>query len=383
MQVKRNSSFELVKVLAVVMIVFSHAMPYEYEVVHPSAVNLSAATTNVQYFLAGMIHNLGQIGNIIFVISSAWFLLESKRASKEKVFQILLDCFVISVFFLAVFLGAGYPLTGSQILRQLLPTTFENNWFISCYLLFSLVHPYLNKILRGGGGGGGGGGGVENSLPQREHLRILIFLMVVYAGVQCIIKDSFCYTRIIGFITLYFLTAYVKRYLPHITSRDRAGAILVAVGTLGWFFENFFTNLLGLKIQALSNFVQGWNQVMNPAYIMIALGLVLIAKNHSFYSPPVNYLSGLSLLVYIIHNNWIIYNCVKFDVFQYVMEEYGYKYFLGWVLLNGLALLILGIAGAILYRYTLQKLVIVFRKGLMKKLEKGYRFCEDAILKLN
>ena len=156
MQVKRNSSFELVKVLAVVMIVFSHAMPYEYEVVHPSAVNLSAATTNVQYFLAGMIHNLGQIGNIIFVISSAWFLLESKRASKEKVFQILLDCFVISVFFLAVFLGAGYPLTGSQILRQLLPTTFENNWFISCYLLFSLVHPYLNKILRGGGGGGGG-----------------------------------------------------------------------------------------------------------------------------------------------------------------------------------------------------------------------------------
>ena len=379
MQVKRNSSFELVKVLAVVMIVFSHAMPYEYEVVHPSAVNLSAATTNVQYFLAGMIHNLGQIGNIIFVISSAWFLLESKRASKEKVFQILLDCFVISVFFLAVFLGAGYPLTGSQILRQLLPTTFENNWFISCYLLFSLVHPYLNKILRGGGGGGG----VENSLPQREHLRILIFLMVVYAGVQCIIKDSFCYTRIIGFITLYFLTAYVKRYLPHITSRDRAGAILVAVGTLGWFFENFFTNLLGLKIQALSNFVQGWNQVMNPAYIMIALGLVLIAKNHSFYSPPVNYLSGLSLLVYIIHNNWIIYNCVKFDVFQYVMEEYGYKYFLGWVLLNGLALLILGIAGAILYRYTLQKLVIVFRKGLMKKLEKGYRFCEDAILKLN
>ena len=381
MQVKRNSSFELVKVLAVVMIVFSHAMPYEYEVVHPSAVNLSAATTNVQYFLAGMIHNLGQIGNIIFVISSAWFLLESKRASKEKVFQILLDCFVISVFFLAVFLGAGYPLTGSQILRQLLPTTFENNWFISCYLLFSLVHPYLNKILRGGGGGGGGG--VENSLPQREHLRILIFLMVVYAGVQCIIKDSFCYTRIIGFITLYFLTAYVKRYLPHITSRDRAGAILVAVGTLGWFFENFFTNLLGLKIQALSNFVQGWNQVMNPAYIMIALGLVLIAKNHSFYSPPVNYLSGLSLLVYIIHNNWIIYNCVKFDVFQYVMEEYGYKYFLGWVLLNGLALLILGIAGAILYRYTLQKLVIVFRKGLMKKLEKGYRFCEDAILKLN
>ena len=381
MQVKRNSSFELVKVLAVVMIVFSHAMPYEYEVVHPSAVNLSAATTNVQYFLAGMIHNLGQIGNIIFVISSAWFLLESKRASKEKVFQILLDCFVISVFFLAVFLGAGYPLTGSQILRQLLPTTFENNWFISCYLLFSLVHPYLNKILRGGGGGGGRG--VENSLPQREHLRILIFLMVVYAGVQCIIKDSFCYTRIIGFITLYFLTAYVKRYLPHITSRDRAGAILVAVGTLGWFFENFFTNLLGLKIQALSNFVQGWNQVMNPAYIMIALGLVLIAKNHSFYSPPVNYLSGLSLLVYIIHNNWIIYNCVKFDVFQYVMEEYGYKYFLGWVLLNGLALLILGIAGAILYRYTLQKLVIVFRKGLMKKLEKGYRFCEDAILKLN
>lgn len=373
MKAKRNSSFELVKVLAVVMIVFSHAMPYEYEVVHQSAVNLSASTTNVQYFLAGMIHNLGQIGNIVFVISSAWFLLESKRASKEKVFQILLDCFVISVFFLAVFLGAGYPLTGSQILRQLLPTTFENNWFIPCYLLFYLVHPYLNKILRE----------EENALPKREHLRILIFLMVVYAGVQCIIKDSFCYMRIIGFITLYFLTAYVKRYLPHITSRDRAGAILVAVGTLGWFFENFFTNLLGLKIQALSNFVQGWNQIMNPAYIMIALGLVLIAKNHNFYSPLINYLSGLSLLIYVIHNNWIIYNCALFDVFQYILERYSYKYFLGWVLLNGLALLILGIAGAILYRYTLQKLVIVFRKGLMKKLEKGYRFCEDAILKLN
>ena len=44
----------------------------------------------------------GQIGNDIFIVSSAWFLLESNLCKVEKVVRIVVDSLVVSVFIIVL-----------------------------------------------------------------------------------------------------------------------------------------------------------------------------------------------------------------------------------------------------------------------------------------
>ena len=67
----RSSSVELLKIIAIIFIVISHAMPDNVTGSLKEIIDINCATTNVQYFIVALLHNLGQIGNVIFIISSA------------------------------------------------------------------------------------------------------------------------------------------------------------------------------------------------------------------------------------------------------------------------------------------------------------------------
>lgn len=73
---KRNSNIELLKIFAVILIVFSHAMPVKSG---DAAWNmdLSAATNSVQRLIIVFMRYGGQVGNALFLIPSVWFLSNS------------------------------------------------------------------------------------------------------------------------------------------------------------------------------------------------------------------------------------------------------------------------------------------------------------------
>ena len=82
----RNSSIELLKIFAIIMIVFSHAMAawpagdkYPYTVIQQGGqyIDIWAATDNIQIIVTMIMKYLGQLGNVIFVSCSAWFLVEA------------------------------------------------------------------------------------------------------------------------------------------------------------------------------------------------------------------------------------------------------------------------------------------------------------------
>ncbi len=95
---QRNSGIELLKIIAIIMIVISHSMP-AYGV-RPLIV-LDEATENIQQIAAVFIRYMGQVGNVIFVVCSSWFLKENKF-SRGGILVIICDCFVISVVWLII-----------------------------------------------------------------------------------------------------------------------------------------------------------------------------------------------------------------------------------------------------------------------------------------
>lgn len=94
---KRNSSVELLKCLAILLIIISHAQPKYGALEAPWRLSLTMATDNPQIF--GMIIGdyFGQIGNAIFIICSAWFLIESNDIKVKKILHLLTDSWIVSI----------------------------------------------------------------------------------------------------------------------------------------------------------------------------------------------------------------------------------------------------------------------------------------------
>lgn len=79
------------------MVVLSHAMPNNGRFMFASNIDLSLATTNVQYIIAYLFNNCGQIGNCIFCSASAFFLVESDSISLKKIYHMIGDTYFIVV----------------------------------------------------------------------------------------------------------------------------------------------------------------------------------------------------------------------------------------------------------------------------------------------
>jgi hypothetical protein len=341
-KVERSSGIELLKIFAIVIIIFSHAMPSGDSSIAPYYMDLSLATKSIQRMLIVLFKYGGQLGNDIFIVSSAWFLLESKRMNIKKVMYLITDCFTVSVCFLICFLVAGYDLGTREIIKQFMPTYMASNWFICCYILFYMIHPILNMAI--------------NALDKEKLLITDIGMVIIYCGLQFIRPDSMYYSRVIGFICIYFIVAYVKKYLRKVTVLAKVNKTVLILSLLANLMLILTTNYLGLHIGYFLKQLTKWNEFINPFLILSALSMFLMAKQKKFVNHMINYISGLSMLIYIIHANSLIIGHIIFDFFEYIYNTYTYQYELLWVTLVAVVLMIFGLVMGIVYKNTLQKL---------------------------
>ena len=288
----------MLKILGLILIVLSHAVPFYGDKLAISYINLNMATSDISEFFLIVFRNIGQIGNIIFIASSAYFLLESKRTKAEKIINIIMDCFIISITYLLIYVLSGVDISIKDVLKQFLPITFENNWFIGCYILLYILHPFLNKIIY--------------SVDKKTLLRINIFFIIAYCLITIVIGiETYYYSQLIGFIIIYFIVAYDKLYLAEFSKNEKYNKILLIIGIMGALLLLIFTNILGLKIEIFENKMLHWNHMNNIFYIMIGISMLNIFKNKYFENKIINYISSLSLLFYVIHENSLFRSYIK------------------------------------------------------------------------
>lgn len=364
---QRNSRIELLKVFAIIMIVFSHAIPNSGEGTI-GYIDLTMATTNVQNLVLVVLKYLGQVANVIFIVSSSWFLLDSEKVKMKKATDIILDSFLISALFLLIYMLLGYSVSVSEIVKHLFPITMNSNWFVGCYLLFYLIHPALNVVV--------------NYLGKRKLLVTNLVLLFLYCGVNLLISDRYYYTQLVGFICIYFMVAYMKKYLPEfVESRERNVRLLI-VSLFCFLSMIFITNILGLKIWVLRHSVSKWSIIVNPFIILMVLAMFNLANARTSYKPIINYISSLSLLVYMIHADRLLMYYTKMDFFAWVYKQYSYDYILLWVLLVGSVLLIAGVIFSVIYKNTIQRARELTSNCVEPIIKKTFQKLVDKIMQI-
>ncbi len=292
-KIERMSGVELLRIIAICMIVASHCLPYYGNSNELYYVNLNVATNSINVFLMIMIKYLGQIGNCIFIVIASYFLLERNFIKWKKIKMIITDSFVFSVAILIVALLLKVNLSGKEIIKQIFPITFQGCWFVGCYLFLYVIHPALNMII--------------NACNQKKLLRISVVLFMLYSVISILQGGAgYYYNFLIGFIMIYFITAYFKLYLLNTAVNKKVNLWLIVITTIGLILLLVITDILGLKKVSFSNKMLKWNIFTNPIIIVLSLSIFNLFNSFKFKNNTINKLSCLTLYIYMLHENPVV-----------------------------------------------------------------------------
>lgn len=357
----RNSSVELIKIIALILIVMSHSIPSWIP-------DLKYATRDLDQMVAIIILYGGQIGNAIFVICSAYFLVDDTAFKPDKIVYLLIDSFTISVSWLCIALVNGVDLSVKEVFKQFFPITFNSNWFVVCYIIYYAIHPLLNIII--------------NKLDKWKLLQMNSILFIAYCGINSYWQGSYYYTELVGFICIHFWVAYMKKHLVEFNKSRKNNLILIIIGFLGFMALIGVTNILGLKMSAFEDGMLKWRQFINPFIILIGLGAVNLSTSYQWTNRCVNYVAKLSLLIYLISENYLWRTYIRGRVWDLMYHELGMKnVILGIGVMSliqgGIALMI-----GIIYKNIACPVIYNLGMRMVTKVSKVYGTCLEKIYEL-
>lgn len=278
----RESNFELLRLLAIGLVIFSHFNLWSF--------TLENASTDFNFnVLLRLLFTAGCIANIIFIILSGYFLIRS-HIKYSKIIALVLEMLFYSVLLLllAKFVF-GMEIRFSDIKNALLPFPF-GNWFVVSYIVLYLLSPYLNKLVF--------------ALKKLELRRFILVYFFLFSVVPIITGWNY-FSNFAVFPLVYFIGAYIRLYVGRldkaiiirgiiIVSCLLAGSV-VAIYAFALFIHN--TGLIRSAVYLLA-------KNYSPLVIIMGVLIFLLFREIKIgYCPAINRLAGSVLGIYLIHEN--------------------------------------------------------------------------------
>ncbi len=336
---ERWPGVELLKIIAIFLICLAHTTQ--------TSLNILLDMPIANRIFLNFMFSFGQIGNIIFIICSSYFLQDSKKTKKEKAINILLDSCFISIIIFCGFLAGGYQFTFGQAIKQILPDLFSNVWFVPVYVLFYILHPLLNFAI--------------DNLNKKSHLTVVVVIFLFYSFPKFFLDISANSCRVLDFVIVYFVVAYVKKYCQDFNKNVKKNLICFFV------FGGLFLILSVLNnLVHICNLSSWYCPILIPALIF----LFNLFNSMKFKNKVINNLSSCSLFVYCIHENILLRRNLR-PVFLNLLFESTANLYLMWIVVCAILIFLVSMALSLLYKYTVHKVSFVLSKKVAGVFDKG------------
>lgn len=357
---QRSSGIELLKIIGICLIILSHCVQTA-----ENFVDFQAPTWNESLLLMRFLRFGGNAGNLIFIISSAYFLVDKSKVKTEKALTILFDSQFISVIILGItfvisrIVEISVKFDFRFVYENIFPDFFSKVWFIPAYVILYLTHPFLNQIIE--------------SLNKKEHLRVNTVLFFFFS-VAMLVKGAPQYSNLLGFFIIYFYVSYIKKYQKEYAD-DRKKNIKI-------FFVMLIILIAVVLIKNYFSFNHVWfktfpnlQEMTSVVFFPMIMSLLNIFRSFDFTNKFINSVSSLTLFIYCIHENFIVRKYLRPYIYRVLGEKFGGYYFYYAVCL-AVALFISSLILAKIYQVTLHKLssslAVKFNKKLSSSFDKFY-----------
>lgn len=305
----RNSSIELLRIIAMIIIIMHHFGVHGVFHVSDKSWNiLIVDNISWQIIFTQIVSWGGGVGNAIFILITGYFMI-NKKVNFKKIILLLFSMFIYSWIIEIIYIyGLNMPYSVKMIIKETIPIYFGNNWFVSCYIIFSLFIPFINKFL--------------NSLNKKQYIIFILLLFIFYSFLPNFKANTFMQCSFIFFGLVYSIGAYLKlyfnKYVENIYSKKYIRLFLIQICIIVVIIIIF--DMLAIIISK-DILIKLSNPFINILSIPIAVALFLyFLSMKPIYNKNINNISGTILGIYLIHDN----NLMRIIIWDYIFPNMDY-----------------------------------------------------------
>ena len=203
----RESGIELFRIISMILIIAHHYVVNSgiLQVANANPTSLSS----IFLFLFG---GWGKTGINCFVLITGYFMCKSSISSK-KFLKLLCEVEFYKIIIYLIFTLTGYQtFTFKGLILAILPLTTVGTNFTGCYLLFFLLIPFLNILIK--------------NMNERQHILLLIVILTIYTVIGTLPLFSVTLNYVSWYMVLYFIASYVRMYPKNIFDNKKFWGII-------------------------------------------------------------------------------------------------------------------------------------------------------------
>lgn len=286
---KRNSSLELLRIIAAIGVIVLHYNDFANEFIIEGSLS--------QYYV-WLTNCVFDCSVNVFILISAFFLSCTNKRKVSKIFELSIQFILFRVGYYALLTIAGKTrFDFDTFINVILPV----NYFIVLYSVLYVISPYINVLI--------------NVLSGKKLKRLTVLLVCLfsietwfvdilyrvsdksYDGLSTVgLLGSQNGFTIVNFVLLYFIGAYIRKNFEKINEIRATKVIgLLIIILLVMYAMIFIEKQLGVGLAVLN-----YN---NPFVIAYAVLAVILFMKLRIESKIINELAKASFTCFIIHGN--------------------------------------------------------------------------------
>lgn len=296
----RNSGIEILRIVGMFLICVHH-FTYSNNLenfTHPACL-YDICHVFFTYF--------GSVGNSLFAITSAYFLVESDKVRISKIFDIIIKQSIITVCVTLGFIAFGNSISIAEFIRNSFTIFFGMHWFIRSYIIYYLIHGCINKIL--------------NDFSKQQLKIICIFIIAFYFILPLYWRISFPQGAVSSFVFIHCILYYNKKFMIDYNSNIILNIKMLFTSVALWVISIFFLILISNTTKLNLVFISA--SMINPLYIIAFISLINILGSFNMRNKVINYIASLTMMIYIIHENSHIQTYIRTDMWKYFIDNYS------------------------------------------------------------
>ena len=283
----RNSNHELLRMIAMYMIIFIHANMY------------------LNYFCSGSVRTIcnGLVNGICNIGVSCFILISGYYGVKPDLRKIVkMECMMITYSFLeTVILCIAFPeqirggILLEQVVKSCIPFISRKYWFYSCYLCLIFFSGYIQKFIEH-----------LSKSEFQKFLGLCIFLFSVLPTLFYfeLVPDNG--KGLVQMIMVYMIGRYIRMYKDILLPRKNAVLLFVVLWAANGVSHEFPVRLGGIYFHICKD-----NSVTN---LIMAVILFYLFKDIKWQSALMNKMAGFIFAVFALNNTLVTVVMEKFIV---------------------------------------------------------------------
>ena len=283
----RNSNIELLRMIAIILIIAHHYVYCGFDM------NNINEYYSINKYIIDILFLGGKLGNNIFILISAYFMVETKFSIK-KFLRIEAEVLFYSWIFLIIFtrISISDVTINAEIIKQsIFPVIYGHYWFITSYIILMILSPFLNIFIK--------------NVKKEDFNKLLFTLICVWSILPILFNTSTTIDGMGWFILLYLIGGYIKKY-PEQNIKNKKHIVSLIIWILILILTAVIPNDIGHKFNSerIMNYSRKYSYYYSPILLIISIKFLIIFKNMKVkQNKLINKIASTSLGVYLIHCN--------------------------------------------------------------------------------